>query len=139
MPYTSLSALIDRYGEAELIQLTDRAGAGVVDEDVVDRAIADADAEIDAYLAKRVSLPLASVPAVLDRTAAVLARYHLYNDAPTELVQSQYDAALRLLRDVANGLVSLGPDGDGGAVPESAAPSYSQGTAVFGDGGLDDY
>ena len=139
MPYTTLAALIERYGESELIQLTDRTGADVIDETIVDRAIADADGEIDAYLAKRMALPLATVPAVLERTAAVMARYYLYNDAPTDLVRAQYDAAIRLLRDVANGVVSLGADGAGGAVPETAAPSYYAPTPIFGDGGLDGY
>jgi len=136
MPYTTLSALIDRYGEAELIQLTDRAGTGEVDEAIIDRAIADAGAEIDAYLAQRVTLPLDPVPEVLGRFASVMARYYLYNEAPTELVQTQYNAAVAFLRDVARGLVSLGPSESGTATPATDAPSYHAGTPVFDDAGM---
>ncbi|MDP2431269.1 MAG: DUF1320 domain-containing protein [Pseudomonadota bacterium] len=139
MSYLTLQGLIDRYGEDELIQLTDRAGDGVADVAVVARAIADAEAEIDAYLANRMALPLATVPAILERLAAAIVRHSLYKDAAPETVEKARDAAIALLRDVSAGRASLGPSNDGAATPATAAPSYSSVAPVFDDAGLAGY
>ena len=55
MTYATLDLLTNRVGEAMLIALTDRGEVpfGVVDADVLARALADADAIIDGYLAAR--------------------------------------------------------------------------------------
>ena len=37
--------LIDRFGEDELVLLTDREGRGVINDEVLNRAIEDAEAE----------------------------------------------------------------------------------------------
>ena len=42
--------LIDRFGEDELVLLTDREGRGVIDDEVLNRAIEDAEAETAAYI-----------------------------------------------------------------------------------------
>jgi phage gp36-like protein len=139
MTYVTLQGLIDRFGEDELIQLTDPEGVAVIDETAVALAINDASLEIEAYLARRMALPLDPVPAVLERIAANIARHHLYNDAPTDLVQKNYDAAIRFLRDVADGRVQLGITDAGANVPDTAAPSYGAGTPVFDDAGLDGF
>lgn len=121
MSYATQADLIDRFGEQELIQLTDRAGLGVIDSDVLGRAVADADAEIDAYLSTRMALPLADPPAVLGRLAAVLVRHALYKDAVPDAVQAARDAVISLLRDVANGRASLGPAPAGASDPAGRA------------------
>lgn len=139
MSYCSLQDLIDRYGETELIQLTDKTGSGVVDQAAVDRVIADVDGEIDAYLAKRMTLPMATVPPVLVRFSCVMVRYYLYTDVVPELQEKQYQAAVNFLKAIANGTASLGVDDVGDAQPENPAPSYVQGESVFSGGGLDDY
>lgn len=108
MGYTTQAELIERYGEAELIQLTDRVGSGGVDAALVARVIADGAAEIDAYIGQRMTLPLADPPALLGRLNAILARHALYKDAAPEEITKARDAAIRLLRDIANGVASLG-------------------------------
>lgn len=114
--YANRLAMIDRYGEGELIQLTDRARLGVIDDAVLDQALLDADAEIDGYLAVRYTLPLASTPPVLVRIACDVARYRLYDDAATEEVRNRYTDAVKWLAAIARGLVSLG-------MPPTTAPS----------------
>lgn len=116
MPYATLPMLRDRYGDALLIALTDRATppAGAIDADVVARALADADALIDAYLAARYALPLASVPPVLADAAAAIALWKLHLAAPDPKIEADYRDALKLLRDVADGRVRLDA---GGAEP----------------------
>lgn len=136
MTYCDLQDLIDRYGETELIQLTDDVGSGVVDSAKVARTIADVDGEINAYLARRMALPMVTVPPVLVRIASVMVRYYLYTDVATDLVQQQYNAAIKFLQAVSTGAASLGADTSGEPTPETAAPSWSAGDSVFGPGAL---
>lgn len=131
MPYATQQDLIDRFGEEELIQLTDRTNlpATTIDAAVVAAALADADALADSYLAKRYRLPLDPVPDVLTRTTADIARYHLHGrrtdkDDP---VTRAYSQALAWLKDVSKGLVQLdaagsAPDQSGGGQVQVSAP-----------------
>jgi phage gp36-like protein len=107
--YITQQQLIDRFGEQELIQLTDRVNQSVIDAVVLAEAIADADAEIDAYLRPRYPLPLVSVPSELLRVAADLTRYRLYDDAVIDAVQERRDHAIEFLRALSQGRASL-PD-----------------------------
>lgn len=108
MAYATLADLIDRYGEAELTQLTDRLGLAAPDAAMAGRALDDASAEIDGYLAVRYALPLATVPSVLLRVCADIARYRLWDDRASEEVRRRYEDARRLLERLASGDVSLG-------------------------------
>lgn len=117
MTYATQSDLTDRFGAVELAQLTDRTNGAVVDVAVLGRALADADAEIDSYLATRYTLPLASTPPMLVRLAADIARYRLFDDRTTEAVRQRYQDAVSLLKRLASGEVRL----DGAATPPPAA------------------
>lgn len=109
MSYTSLQQLTDRYGEKTLVQLTDRATppAGEVDTAVVDRALADTDALIDGYLAGRYLLPLAQTPPLLSDLAQTIAIYKLHARTAPEKIAEDYQQALKVLRDLAAGVVRL--------------------------------
>lgn len=110
MSYATQAQMIDRFGQAELIQLTDRDGAtGAIVAAVLDAALLDADEEVDSYLRGVRTLPLTSpIPERLVRVAADLARYHLYDDHAPEGVRTRYQDGVRWLRDVATGKASLG-------------------------------
>lgn len=110
MPYATQAQMVDRFGEPELIQLTDRAGiTGAIVGAVLDAALLDADEEIDSYLRSVRTLPLmAPIPERLVRVACDLARYHLYDDHAPEGVRTRYQDGIRWLRDVAVGKASLG-------------------------------
>lgn len=126
MGYATKSDLITRFGDDELTQLTDRVGAGAADAAAVARALTDAEAEIDGYLAARYRLPLASVPPLLTRLACDLARYRLWSDLASEEVRRRYEDARRLLESLASGRVTLGvlPPPDAlGAGTMSLAPA----------------
>jgi len=113
MPYCTQTHLTARFGAEELIRLTnpDDVSAVVVDDAVLDQAIADAGAEIDAYIAAW--LPLSPVPANFVRMACDIVRFYLYKDSPTDAVQKAYDRALRYLEKVGKGDLGLGPDSNG--------------------------
>lgn len=115
MTYATAADLIERYGEPELLAVADRGGSGAIDAWTVERALLDADAEIDAYLAARYPLPLASVPPVLARIACDIARYRLWADRASEEVRRRYDDARRFLEFLAKGDVQLGADAPEGS------------------------
>ena len=121
MTYATQAELETRFSHIELLKLTDRTNSGAVDVAVVTRALADADAEIDGYLAARYTLPLTPIPPVLSRVAADIARYHLYGDRVQEAVRQRYEDAIRLLKSIAKGEVQLGIAT--GALPDVAGSS----------------
>ncbi|MBS0370756.1 MAG: DUF1320 domain-containing protein [Proteobacteria bacterium] len=113
MPYTSRPLLEERFGLDELIQRTDKFApyTGAVVDSVLDRAIADADAEIDGYVGARYALPLPDpVPPVLVPIACDIARYRLFDDSVTDVVRQRYEDAIARLKDIAAGRLSLGID-----------------------------
>lgn len=114
MTYATLAQLIDRVGEAMLIDLTDRAevATGAIVLAVVDRALADTDALIDGYLAAKYLLPLASTPPILADVAAAISLWKLHLTTPEDKIKIDYDAAMRSLRDIAQGVIRL-PDAQG--------------------------
>jgi len=139
--YSTKADILESLSEAELIDLTDDADLGVVDDAVVDRAIADADAEIDAYCGSRHQVPFAAVPAMIRKVSVDIAIYNLYarrRGAPADR-KERYDNAIRFLRGVADGTVSLGVGDPDGTPSGSEAPSMSQDNParVFGRANLE--
>jgi phage gp36-like protein len=127
--YANRDELQARFGEAELVQLTDRTKSGQVDDAVLARALADADAEIDSYLAGRYALPLDTVPPVVVAAACDLARFRLYGIRAPEPVRQRYEDARAWLRDLAAGKALLNvPSPDANAATEDAGPT--RGVAV---------
>lgn len=112
MAYAAKSDMIARFGEAEVIMLTDRENLGVIDVAVLDAALAEADAEINPYLAPRHTLPLTSVPKILAGFACDIARYRLCGAGvtATEEVRNRYKDAIKFLDSVASGKLGLGLD-----------------------------
>lgn len=121
MTYVTKQGLVDRFGERELIQLTDRTHIPQteIDDVPVTRAIGDAVALVDSYVGKRYDLPLQVVPPVLEKNAADIARYYLHGEAAGEdsIVTRNFEAALSWLKDVSKGTVLIDV---GGEVPGQA-------------------
>lgn len=107
MTYATRTDLEQRYGPDWIAQRETMLSAGAVDE-----ALADADAEINSYVAGRYAVPLSPVPANIPRLACAIARYHLLGSAADERERDAYTDARSFLRDVQAGR----------AVLESAAP-----------------
>jgi len=114
--YVTKAALIELYGETDLVRLTDRANSPptTIDDDVLDRAIADAESFADTYLRARYTLPLAEVPAVLTRQVGAVTWWHLKGpNRAGEDDRQAYEDAMRWLEKVADGkAVLVESDGD---------------------------
>lgn len=140
MSYATQADLAERFGETELVQLTDRDGVDAVDQAVLARALADADAEIEARLQARYALPLASVPRLLVGIAADIARYRLYDDRATEQVRRRYEDATKLLDRIGKGELMLGLDlAQQAAAQTSGGPAFTEPRRVFSREQLGDY
>ena len=141
MPYATRQEMIDRFGEDELIQLTDRAAppTDMINDTVLDAALNDADAEINGYIQARYPLPLTSVPLQISRIARDIARYYLYDDGITDVVEKRYKDALETLKGIAKGFVHLGLDETGETTPVSASPETSADAPVFSNQQMSGY
>lgn len=137
MSYATKTNMLARFGEPEVIALTDRANLGVVDDTVLAGALAEADAEIDPYLAPRHVLPLASVPKILTGFACDIARYRLCGAGVTETdeIRNRYKDAIRFLEQAAAGKIGLGLDAANNvAAPANTVQFSAPGGRVFDRG-----
>ena len=109
MRYADQQDMIDRFGEQELIERTDRADppTGKIVARVLDQALSDAADLIDGYLAGRYALPLTATPPLLTQIACDLARYDLYDDLASEHVIHRRKGAIRNLEKIADGKIVL--------------------------------
>jgi len=107
--YATLQGLINRYGAGMIEQLTDRSDppAGMIDTEVVARALTDTDGMIDGYLRARYRTPLAEVPPQVADIALSIAVWKLHRYAPNEKIAEDYKDALRVLREIAGGTIVL--------------------------------
>ena len=122
MAYSIQSDILEQMEEDVLIQLTDDDDAGVVDDDKVTRAIADADAEIDSYCGTKYDIPFSTVPVMIRKISVDIAIYNLYarrRGAPDDR-KERYDDAISFMKDVSKGIASLG--GDGPSADDDSGP-----------------
>lgn len=129
MLYATRDDMIQAFGEDELIQLTDRADPPLdaIDDDVLGAALAAASSEIDGYVARVATLPLAMVPDNLRQVALAIARYRLSTDQAQGRVRLDYEDAMITLRDIAKGVIKLDlPDGE----PAPATPARVLGSSA---------
>jgi phage gp36-like protein len=129
--YSTKQDLIDRFGEDELIGLTDRSNAGVIDGTILDQAIADSGAEMNGYIGSRYSLPLVTVPTTLKPLSCDIARYKLYDEQASEQVTKRYDAAIKFLFSVSKGEISLGVDSLGAKATSTDFAEMQSAGSVF--------
>ena len=123
--YCTKEDLIAAFGEAEILRLTANDGE-------IDKAIADAKAEIDMYLADRYVLPSANVPLSLNRIACDITRYYLYNSVDKDsTVYLRYQQRIKQLAEVALGKLSLGLDAAGQKPTEQQVVFVEPGKKVF--------
>ncbi|AAP95465.1 hypothetical protein A6046_05250 [[Haemophilus] ducreyi] len=102
MKYCTLDDLILSFGQDEIYRL-------IATDQEAEKALDDAQAEIDMYLSDRYALPVKSVPKSLNRIACDIAHYYLYNSVDEDsTVYLRYKHRIKQLSDVAAGKLSLG-------------------------------
>jgi len=111
MPYCTIPKLKTRIPEETLIQLTDDEGAGIINETRINEIGIGVDGWIDSYLGKVTTVPLTTVPAIIEDHAITGRIYRLYRRRTVipESIQKDYDKAENHLKDIAKGLAALPP------------------------------
>ena len=109
--------MILRFSEREIAALTDHEYGRTVDDEVLARAIADAEAEAGSYLAAAGYHGLSGdkVPRVLVVKVCDIARYYLHEDGDIEIVEKRYKSAIDWLKALVKDPRLLGLD----MVPEA--------------------
>ena len=126
--YATHSDIEARLDPKHLAELADDNGDGLADASILEAAIADADALIDAHLESRYSLPLATVPPLLCKISADLAVGNLFarrRESSSPLHQERADASKQLLGAILRGELFLA--GAEGAATKGAPESTMNG------------
>jgi len=137
MSYASQADMVNRFGSAEVIAISDRSSAGVIDATVLAAGLADADAEIDPYLMPKYMLPLGNVPKVLSGIACDITRYRLCGGSAlmTDEIRNRYQDAVKFLVRISRGEISLGLDAAGmAASPTNTVQFVQESNPVFSRG-----
>jgi phage gp36-like protein len=111
MGYCTEEDILKLLPEAQLLRLTDDENTGSVNDERVTEAIDSAANEIDTYLGSRYELPLSSTPPILLKMNVDIAIYNLYSrvkEQTPETRKDRYDNAIKFLKNVAEGKISLG-------------------------------
>lgn len=121
MSYCAKADLVERFGVAELAQLTDETAASTPDDAEITKACDEASSYVDSYLSVRYATPLSPVPTLIRWFACDIARRILWKDraGPESVVALASEAALARLRDIAKGVAGL-PDATGNQATTTA-------------------
>ncbi len=109
MAYSTTADLLERISEASLIQLTDTANTGAVNQAVAQNAINAADGIIDALISPVYRVPLADVPRAARDASATIAIYrlHLYRSVDPGVWKEAHASAMAFLGAVAEKKATL--------------------------------
>lgn len=111
MPYCTKVDLLKQINEQTLIELTDDAVPPEnVQDEVVERAITDADGTIDSYCKGHYAVPLATAPAKIQAISVDIAIYNIYSrrgDSAPDIRKDRFKDAIRFLERVADGKIIL--------------------------------
>jgi len=134
MIYATPTDLVARFGETEIVNLTDAENIppSVINVARLEVKLSDAQSFVDGYVGQVYRLPLTGCvkfgtggtvehvpPPVLTRLTCDLARYYLYDDlAPENEVYRRYQAAVKELEAIALGKAQL-------ACPWGGSPGQS--------------
>lgn len=147
MDYATFTQLTERYAERDLRLITD-PDAQALDAGRAEQALADAAAEIDAWLDRRYVLPLVSIsgepmaaPVVLVRCACDIAIYRLQTLRPADDIKDarqRYEDVVKLLKAIGCGDVSLpgaklrADVANNHASQSAGMPQFGQPPSLFG-------
>lgn len=97
----TIQDMITRFGEQEMAERSNHENYEYIDEAVLNAAIADAEEEAASYLrAAKLFFTAETAPQVLKIKVCDIARYYLYDDAVTGIVEERYKTAVEWLKMV---------------------------------------
>jgi len=131
--YITRTDLLDALSEQQLVQLTDDDKLGIADETKISKAITDADAEINGYIATRYAVPITPATDLVKKFSKTIAVKNLWarRQRVPETVRQDYDDVVAQLRDIAKGVITLGVDPAPAESAKSSAGEVSGPERVF--------
>jgi len=140
--YATVEAMKRKFGENELIQLTDNEAPyqHEINLDKLNAAIQEANSEIDAYVGSRYSLPLQVIPPFLVNIGCNLARFYAVTGdiSENDPIKSRYDGSIKTLTKISKGELSLGGEPAGASKPVHSSMNnviFGAARRDFGNGG----
>lgn len=132
MAYCTIEDIRYAMDESDMIRFTDDDDVGIVNAQVVDKAVGDAGALVDAYLAARYAVPLDPVPDVVNGLACDIAVYKISSrrGIASDDVRKKFDDAVKFLREFADGKAVL-PGATESATGGSDTVKMTSDTRVF--------
>lgn len=97
-----------------LVMLTDDEATGELQQETAEKAIEDAGNEVDAWCRSRYPTPFQSVPGIINKITVDIALYNLFSrkgfdeESADKSIVYRYKNAVKLLENIAKGLVTLG-------------------------------
>lgn len=117
--YATVEQLKRKFGESELIQLTDNEQpyTNAINYNKLNAAIEEANSEVDAYIGSRYTLPLHPIPPFLANIACNLVRYYAVTGdlSENDPIKTRFDSSIKTLTKIAKGEISLGGAPAGGS------------------------
>lgn len=110
--YATVDAMRRKFGDSELIQLTDNEAPylNAINMDKLNGAMQEANSEIDAYVGSRYALPLHIVPPFLVEIGCNLARYYAVTGdlSENDPIKNRYESSIKTLTKISKGELILG-------------------------------
>ena len=135
--FATLEAMIEKFGERQLIELTDNEQPyqDVINMNKLNAAMNEANSEIEGYISSRYSLPLQTTPPFLQSLACHMTRYHACTGAMSDNdpIKTRYENAVKSLKEISKGTIALG----GSPVGESSPVQTSNNSVVLSVGRRD--
>ena len=133
MSYCTQADLLTAVSRNDLIQLTDVDDEGTINTATVAAAIAEAEADVNGYIARRRDVPVSPVP---DKLKFLTVRWslfvlHRYRHSVTEDMDKDHERDVKWLEAYAEGEGSLGDDGEPHS-PGVGAGKHDAPDRVFG-------
>lgn len=123
--FATVEAMISKFGEKELIGLTDNEAPyrDMINLDKLNAAMQAANSEIEGYIAARYALPLQLVPPFLQSMGCDMARFHACTGAMSDNdpIKTRYENAIKTLKEISKGVIALGSTPTGEAAPVKTA------------------
>lgn len=121
--YCTIDDLLKQSSEEFLIRCTDDENTGDINPDIIAEKIEDAQTEIDAYCRAQYAVPFTTVPGLIKKLCVDIALYNLISrrgldeDSPDAILVKRYRDAVKLLENLAKGLVTIGAGTDLSSAP----------------------
>ena len=142
MSYATVDAMKRKFGERELIQLTETEPPylDTINIDKLNAAMQEANSEIDAYVGSRYPLPLQTIPPFLIEIGCNLARYYAVTGdlSENDPIKNRYESSIKTLTKISKGDLTLGGSPAGESKPVQTSSNnvmFSVGRRDFGNGG----